>query len=263
MTARQTRPGEPTQRGTWLIGRRRRPSMSARARFEQRAVAVRQRPARVLAVVAALVALLAGTGWLLWGSSLLAADTVRVEGVAADADRAEVSQAAAVPLGTPLVSIDLAAIAARVQAVPFVRAVSVDRAWPHSVVVRVDPRVALFAVRGPQGRLALVDADAVVFREVDALPKGIPLVNGSSDTPAQEGLRAVIAVLRLLPETQRATVSDITVTSASLVTFKLGTVQVVWGGQGQEEKKLKVLQVLLATKPAVIDVSAPDTPVTR
>ena len=249
------RPGRPAGR---------RPSMSARARLEQRAVAVRQRPARVLAAAALTLAVVFGAGWLVWGSSVLAADTVRIEGLAADdADRAAVAEAAAVPLGTALARIDVGAVAARVRSVPFVRDASVDRAWPHTVVVHVVPRVALFAVRGPQGRLGLVDADAVIFREVTSLPPGIPLANGTSDAPAPEGLRAVVTVLRLLPETQRATVNEITVTSASLVTFKLGTVQVVWGGQGQEEKKMKVLQALLATKPTVVDVSAPDTPVTR
>ena len=71
--------------------------------------------------------------------------------------------------------------------------------------------------------------------------------------------------MRILPADQRATVSAITVSSASMVTFALGEVEVVWGGRGSEEKKGKVLQVLLKTTPApkVIDVSAPDTPVTR
>jgi cell division protein FtsQ len=40
-------------------------------------------------------------------------------------------------------------------------------------------------------------------------------------------------------------------------------VSVVWGGQADGPKKLAVLEALLKTNPAVIDVSAPDTPVTR
>ena len=244
------------------LGRSRRPSMSARARFEQRAAQVRQRPLRVLAAVVALVALLGGVAWLVGLSSVFAVETVHVQGVSG-ADLDEVEAAAAVPFGGPLARVDLGAVEARVRRVGFVRQAQVDRSFPHTVVITVSPRVALFAVRDPEGRLGLVDADAQVFRQVQSLPPGIPLVNGDSATPAVEGLQAVIAVLRLLPEPQRASVSQITVSSASLVTFTLGSVQVVWGGRGQEQKKIAVLQALLATKPAVIDVSAPDTPITR
>ena len=52
-------------------------------------------------------------------------------------------------------------------------------------------------------------------------------------------------------------------TSADLVTLQLGDVSVVWGGLADGSKKLTVLRALLPTHPAVIDVSAPDTPVTR
>ncbi len=244
------------------MGRPRRPTMSARARFEQRAAAVRQRPQRVLAGVLAVVALLGFGGWLWFGSTVFAVQQVQVLGVSG-ADLEEISAAAAVPLGSPTARVDLGAIDARVRRVGFVRDVQVSRALPHTIVLAVTPRVALFAVRDPEGRLGLVDAEAQVFRQVDQLPAGIALVNGESASPAPEGLRAVITVLRMLPEAQRATVSQITVTSASLVTFTLGSVHVVWGGPGQEQKKLAILQALMATKPAVVDVSAPDTPVTR
>ena len=70
-------------------------------------------------------------------------------------------------------------------------------------------------------------------------------------------------MLGLLTDTQRSTVTDLTVSSADLVTFMLGKVQVVWGGRGDGAKKLAVLNALLKTDPAVVDVSAPDTPVTR
>ena len=51
--------------------------------------------------------------------------------------------------------------------------------------------------------------------------------------------------------------------TANLVSFTLGGVDVVWGGADEAERKLAILQALLPTKPGVIDVSAPDTPVTR
>ncbi|MFZ1287323.1 MAG: FtsQ-type POTRA domain-containing protein [Candidatus Phosphoribacter sp.] len=236
---------------------------SSRVRFEQRAAAARQRPLRLAAAVLAVVVVLGSVGWVVWGSEVLNADHVAVEGVTDEADRAEVLAVAAVPLGQALARIDTGAIAARVGALPFVRRAAVNRSWPHTVTVVVTARVPLLLVRGPEGELALVDEDGVAFRTVTDPPSGLPLVNGSANRPEPEGLQAVIDILRLLPEGQRSAVTEITVTSASLVSFKLGRVQIVWGGRAQPDKKLAVLTALLATKPALIDVSAPDTPVTR
>jgi len=92
----------------------------------------------------------------------------------------------------------------------------------------------------------------------------VALVTTGSGPVAPEGLRAAVSVLELLPTELRATVRDVTVSGANLVTFTVrGKVQVIWGGAGDGPKKLKLLTVLLATNPALVDVSAPDTPVTR
>ena len=71
-------------------------------------------------------------------------------------------------------------------------------------------------------------------------------------------------MLELLPPERRAQVTGVTVTSADLVTLQLGPGQ-AWSGAGSPTgpKKLAVLEALLRTNPAVVDVSAPDTPITR
>ncbi len=235
---------------------------SSRARFEHRASRVRRRWLRLALVAWLAVALVAGLGWLVGFSPVLASTSVRVEGVD-DADAGAVLEAAAVPLGTPLVRLDTGRIAERVQSqVRFVRAATVHRAWPQTVVVEVSPRAALLAVRGPDDQVSLVDDQGVSFRDVETVPAGLPVVS-STDTPAEDGLVAAVEVLRLLSDGQRSTVTGITVSSADLVTFMLGKVQVVWGGRGEGAKKLAVLNALLKTDPDVVDVSAPDTPVTR
>lgn len=235
---------------------------SARVRFEQRAAAARRRPWRLVGAAFAVVALVAGLGWVVWASPLFVVDEVVVAGVDG-ADRDAALQAAAVPLGEPLARIDAAAIAQRVGSLAIVKRAVVTRSWPRTLVVSVTPRVGMLVVRNSEGTLQVVDEDGVAFRDVEQVPTGLAVVNGSGARPAPEGLQAVIEVLRILPADQRATISQISVTSASMVTFTLGEVEVIWGGRGSQEKKAKVLQVLLATKPKVIDVSAPDTPVTR
>ncbi|MGB8381775.1 MAG: FtsQ-type POTRA domain-containing protein [Dermatophilaceae bacterium] len=241
---------------------RRPPVTASRARFERRASRVRRRPLRLALAGVLALGLLIGVGWLVGFSSVLATTSVQVEGVS-DADASAVLDAAAVPLGTPLARLDTNRIAERVQSqVRFVKQASVHRAWPQTVVVEVAPRTALLALRGADGSLSLVDDHGVSFREVATLPEDLPVV-GSNGTPAEDGLAVVVEVLGLLTDTQRSTVTDLTVSSADLVTFMLGKVQVVWGGRGDGAKKRAVLNALLKTDPAVVDVSAPDTPVTR
>jgi cell division protein FtsQ len=237
---------------------------SSRARFEARARQARRRPVRLVAGLLAVLAVVGGAGWLVWASPVLTVESVQVEGLdTADAEAA--GAMAQVPMGAPLARVDTAAIAARVRALPIVRTVSVTRSWPHTIVVSATPRVALLGVRAADGRLWLVDTDAVAFRSADALPPGVSMVNASSPAPDEGALRAVIDILEVLPADKRGAVGDITVTSAELVTFTLGEVQVIWGGSSAGEKKVKVLDALLRTTPTptVIDVSAPDTPVTR
>ena len=68
---------------------------------------------------------------------------------------------------------------------------------------------------------------------------------------------------RHCPPSWPRSVSGIRVSSANLVTFTLGPRTVVWGGGEDSARKVAILTALLRTKAKVIDVSAPDTPVTR
>ncbi len=225
---------------------------------------MRQRPRRVAVGVVLALTVLGAVGWLVWGSSVMAVESVVVEGVDDD-DQQVVLDAAAVPFGEPLARVDVGATAERVREVPFVADVGVTRSWPRTIVVSVTLREALFAVRTGTG-LGLVDDAGVVFRAVDTVPSDLVVVNstdGRASTPAPEGLQAVAAMLGVLPEDLRTTITQITVSSAGMVTFRLGEVDVAWGGPGDETTKLTVLKALLATEPSFIDVSVPDTPVTR
>ena len=70
-------------------------------------------------------------------------------------------------------------------------------------------------------------------------------------------------MVRALPAELARTVRDIRIGSASLVTFTTGSTTVVWGGAGEEKRKVALLRALLPGRPKVVDVSAPHTPVTR
>jgi cell division protein FtsQ len=236
---------------------------SSRARFAVRAAQVRRRPWLLAAWLAGALAILAGGVWLVELSPVLAARSVRVEGVPTRVVN-DITRLAAVPMGTPLARVDTAAIARRVIASATLAEVSVSRSWPSTIVISASPRVPVLAVRNPQGQVQVVDSQGVAYAAVGSPPKGVPLINTVENPPSKDSLRAGIAVLRALSSSQRARVSNVTVSGANLVTLRLSAVTVVWGGASEPELKVKVMTALLRQEGVhTIDVSAPRTPVTR
>ncbi len=75
------------------------------------------------------------------------------------------------------------------------------------VVVSVQRKVPVLAIKNPQGQLQVVDASGVPFEVVSALPAGVAQVNAASDVPDPEGIRAAISILQLLSPERRAQVS--------------------------------------------------------
>lgn len=235
----------------------------SRERFAERARARRRAPWRRLALATMVLAIVAGLVWLVWFSPHLVTRDVAVEGV--DGPRVEeVSGAAEVPLGGPLARIDTGAITQRVRAVPFVAEARTTRSWPDTVTITVRPRTPALVLQNPQGQLEVVDATGVAFGTVAEVPAGVPVVRASSEAGrTEEALKAALSLVRTLPDDLAGQVSTITVSGANLVTFTLGAVEVVWGGADAPERKVEIVRALLRTEPSVIDVSAPDTPVTR
>jgi len=232
-------------------------------RFRERALSNRRRSWRrwLAGLTAALV--LVGLGWVVGWSSLLAVKDVEIVGVTGG-EKAAVADLVEVPVGVPLARVDTDAVADRVRTRITVAEVSVRRSWPGTLRVDVVPRTAALVVRNPQGQLEVVDPEGISFAVVRTPPKGVPVVTAKGAkgmTP--EALRSSLALLDALPPAVSKKVTALTVSSADLVTFSLGSRTVVWGSGEESERKVEILQALLRTKAKVIDVSAPDTPVTR
>jgi cell division protein FtsQ len=240
---------------------------SSLARFERRAAAARRRPRVVVAVLAVVVLVAGAAVWLGWFSSVLTATNVEVRGVTGPAV-SQVRSAAAVPLGGPLLRVDTDAVAGRVGAGREWTDVSVSRSLPHTIVVTVTPRVAVLAVRNPQGQVDVVDRDGFAFRTVSSAPAGVPLVTSSADQVSAQGVAAALQALGSLEPALRADVSGVHVSVADQVTFTItsgkGTRKtVVWGGAGSGDLKAKLVKILLPQPGSTIDVSVPSSPVTR
>ncbi|MBC7558012.1 MAG: cell division protein FtsQ [Dermatophilaceae bacterium] len=236
---------------------------SSRARFDARAARVRRRPWLLSALIAVVLAVVAGGVWLVEVSPVLVARTVRVEGVP-ERDVAGIVGRAAVPMGTPLAKVDTLAIARRVILTASLAEVTVSRSWPSTVLIAAIPRVPVLAVKNPQGQVKVVDSQGVAYATVARPPNGVPLIDTVEDPSSLESMRAAMTVLRALSAGQRDKVTRVTVVGPNMVTLKLGGVTVVWGGESEPDLKVKVMTALLRQKGvATIDVSAPRTPVIR
>jgi cell division protein FtsQ len=175
----------------------------------------------------------------------------------------QLRDAAAVPLGGPLVSVDTAGIADRLRAVPAVASVDVERDWPNAVAVHVVQRTPVAAVQTAGGP-ALVDATGAVFPG-PAVP-GLPGLAVASPGPADPATAAAVAVLAALPDALRGQV--LTATSAvapggGLPQVVLGLTdsrEVHWGSAERSTDKAAVLVPLLSQPGRIYDVTSPDLP---
>ena len=79
---------------------------------------------------------------------------------------AEVTEVAGVFPGTPMVTVDLDALAARVRGLPYAAEVVAERDWPSTVRVWVAVRLPVVSAVEPGGRVALLDAGGTVLEHV-------------------------------------------------------------------------------------------------
>jgi cell division protein FtsQ len=217
--------------------------------------------------------LIAGVAWALFGSRLLVVRSVAVTGT----DRipaAQVLAVADVQPGTPLIRVDTAQIARRVEAIRQVASATVARDWPDHLVITVRERVPVVAVRMAGGGYDLVDPAGVIVRWSRARPAGLPLYLTSLPGRAlrgDSGLATTAAVLAELPSwlsRQVATVSaaaaDGSPGSPDQVTLQLsGNKTVRWGGPDRAIQKGKELAIVMREAASYFDVSAPGTVVTK
>jgi cell division protein FtsQ len=233
----------------------------ARKRFARRQWARRWLAWRTGLGGVLLLALVLGGVWLVFFSSVLAVRGVQVVGTDVLSHR-EVRQAAAVPTGEPLATVDLDGVADRVQKLDPVVGVDVSRAWPDRVRVAVTERVAV-AVVERDGRLHGFDADGVLFRRYAHRPPGLPLVQMGHGA-GSEALAEAAAVIDALPAGLAVKVEYLRVQTVDTISLQLRDGRtVLWGSAEDSRNKSRVLDVLLEQKAQWYDVSVPGRPVIR
>lgn len=138
---------------------------------------------RVLRLALAAVAAL-GVLWLVArvaAGPLLAVRSVQVTGDS-PLPEAEVVAASGIDLGDPLISLDVAAVRARLEALPLVRSAGVEVRFPGTVRLAIERRAAVALVvaeRDGRSLPALVDADGTIFAVARRAEEAdLPVVSG-------------------------------------------------------------------------------------
>jgi cell division protein FtsQ len=219
------------------------------------------------------VAIVAGVAWALLGSRFLVVRSVQVTGTGPQVSRAEVLAAARIPAGLPLIRVNTAAVAQRVDGIREVQSAEVSRNWPHTVVISVRLRTPVFAVAVARG-YALVDAYGVDVRDSSRRPPGMPLLElttgaaGTGGAAGPSSLRpvagAAAAVLHELPPWIARRVAVVRAPTPAEVSLQLGNgAVIVWGDASRPAEKARELALLMRTHARLYDVSAPGTAVTQ
>jgi cell division protein FtsQ len=228
-------------------------------------------PWRAAFFALAAVAIVAGVGWALLDSRFFVVRSVTVTGTHL-VTGAEVRSAAAIPPGVPLIRVNSAAIAYRVEQIRQVQSAQVSRDWPDGITIAVTERTPVLAVSDGSG-YQLIDKYGVVVESSSRRPPALPSLelsavpgSGPVSLPELRGSPAVYAaavVLHELPRYLARSVVSMQAPSATDVTLRLThRITIVWGGTDRATEKSRELSLLMRTHARSYNVSAPGTAVT-
>lgn len=221
----------------------------------------RRRRLLVSGILALVVILLLGTGWLVWFSSVLALKQVTVTGTSLLTPQ-EVTTAAGAPIGRPLARVAEQPIADRVARLPQVQQVKVVRRWPTSLAIEVTERQPAYVI-ARDDRWLLVDRDGIGFVSLAERPEKLIEVQTPLTDP--RALAQVAQVTTTMPEELVGQVQRVEMPGPDSIKVMLqGDRQIFYGSGNDAEIKGQVASALVrATKAKWIDVSAPGHPATR
>ncbi|MFF0514351.1 cell division protein FtsQ [Streptomyces sp. NPDC004250] len=229
---------------------------------------------RTIIITAVSLALVAGgTVWVLYGSNWTRVDGVSVSGTRV-LTPAQVREAADVPVGDPLVSIDTEAVEARLRRkLPRIDEVDVERSWPHGIGLKVTERTPVLIVQKGKNFVE-VDDEGVRFATVSRAPKGVPALELEPDRSGSAGaslrrfdddrlVREAVRVAGRLPDAVARDARLVKVRSYDDISLELsGERTVAWGSGERGADKARALTALMKATPRArhFDVSVPTAP---
>lgn len=215
----------------------------------------------------------AGGTYVLYGSNWLRVERVTVSGTRV-LTPAQVREAADVPVGSPLVSVDTDAIEARLaRELPRIDVVEVSRSWPHGIGLKVTERTPVLIVQKGENFVE-VDEEGVRFATVSEAPKGVPALeltlspSGSAAASLRRFdedrlVREAVRVAGSIPAAVARDTRTVKVRSYDAISLELTDGRSVdWGSAEKGAAKARTLAALMKASPDArhFDVSVPTAP---
>lgn len=247
-------------------------------RLEERRISVTRargrRRLRMLAVVVGLV-LAAFVAFGVSRSPLFAVERIAVEG-ASTTDEAAILDVVGIDDGDPILYVDLAAAARRIEALPWIATAEVERNLPRTVRITVTERTPIAWVAGPDAGegppIGVVDAEGRLL-EIVAQPPAMAEVVGLTFDEFAPGVTSTtpeaVEVLAALPAELATRVGSVVVADGgeSVVVHLVDGPDLHLGDTTDVPTKasaaLAVLAALGDEPVTVVDVSVPLAPTTR
>ena len=236
---------------------------------------VRRPSRRSLAATAIAVAFLGLLYLAARETPLFAVRELEISG-APPAVRAEVAEAARRYVGESLVALDGDALRRRLEALPSVRSLRYDRAYPHTLRLAVVPEVPAAIVRSGDERWLVSERGRVIRRVEDSPPEGHPprirlsgrsvLASGGilRDREARLALAALVRVPSDFPvviRSARAREGGITLVTESDTELRLGARRAIPLKLAVAARVLRRLSASERADLAYLDLTVPDRPV--
>jgi cell division protein FtsQ len=197
------------------------------------------------------------TWWSLYQSKWFIAQEVTITGNSRLSIE-QISAAAAVPIGNSLMSINPAVISEQIEALPEIKVATVQRGWPHAILISVTERTPI-AVAATASGYNLIDSDGMNAGVVAAPPEGLLVISAQPDSAA---MTSAIQALAAIPADWAITGLS-AATQDSVVANLANGVVVTFGSGERATEKVEVAQALIEKGFTVINVSAPDAPTVK
>ena len=170
----------------------------------------------------------------------------------------QISVAAAVPIGNSLMSINPGLITEKLQALPEIKNATVERGWPHSILITVSERTPI-AVAATASGFNLIDSEGINAGVVAAPLAGLLVISAQPDSPAMTN---AIQALAAIPAEWEIT--GLSAPTQDSVVATLGNGVVITFGSGERAAdKVEVAEALMEKGYTIINVSAPDAPTVK
>ncbi len=206
---------------------------------------------------------------------LFSARVIRITGSHPRTPAAAIVAASELGRHPSLIDVDPGAVAARVEALPFIETAAVTRHWPDGVSIHVTERTPAAQMAGPGRSWSVIDADGRTLEAVPAPVPGLrtlaidtsrgaiqPPAVGASLTPAAG---SAVTVVRTLPLAFAGQVTAVTEHADGTLELTLGSgIHVDMGSSVLLHAKYEDVAAIIAhgklDATSVIDVTIPNSP---